>query len=99
MDDNAYDQSKELPVLTPPPLVQQAWNLVRSLADFAADGCKTVTEGEYRQRLEICDSCDQRRDNRCMKCGCRLALKARGRVFQCPLDKWPNVPDTVALTP
>ncbi len=27
----------------PPSLVRQAWNLARSLADFVADGCKTVT--------------------------------------------------------
>ena len=72
-----------------PPLHRQAWNLARSLADFVADGCKTVSEEDYRMRLEICDRCDQRRGNRCLKCGCRLSLKARGRVFKCPLGKWP----------
>jgi hypothetical protein len=77
-------------------LAKQAWNLVRSLADFVADGCKTVTADQYRQRLEICDACDQRRDNRCMKCGCRLSLKARGRAFKCPLEKWPSVGDAIA---
>lgn len=74
-----------------PPLHRQAWNLARSLADFVADGCTTVSDEEYRQRLEVCDTCDQRRGNRCLKCGCRLALKARGRAFQCPLGKWPTV--------
>jgi hypothetical protein len=75
----------------PPPLVRQAWNLARSLADFVADGCKTVSEEQYRGRLEICDVCDRRRGNRCLQCGCRLSLKARGRAFKCPLDKWPPV--------
>jgi uncharacterized protein DUF6171 len=75
----------------PPPLVRQAWNLARSLADFVADGCKTVTAEEYQSRLEICDSCDHRRSNRCMKCGCRLSLKAQGRAFKCPAGKWPAV--------
>ena len=75
----------------PPSLARQAWNLAQSLADFVADGCTTVSEEQYRQRLEICDACDQRRDNRCMQCGCRLSLKVRGRVFRCPLDKWPDV--------
>ena len=77
-----------------PPLHRQAWNLARSLADFVADGCKTVSEEEYRMRLEICDRCDQRRGNRCLKCGCRLSLKARGRAFKCPLRKWPSVDAT-----
>jgi hypothetical protein len=74
-----------------PPLHRQAWNLARSLAEFLADGCKTLTEEQYLARLDVCDSCDQRRDNRCLKCGCRLSLKARGRAFKCPLAKWPSV--------
>jgi len=74
--------------IAPPPLAEQAWNLARSLADFLADGCQTVTAGDYRRRLEICDPCDYRRGNRCLKCGCRLSLKARGRAFKCPLGKW-----------
>ena len=73
----------------PPSLPRQAWNLARALAEFVADGCQTVDEAQYRLRLEICDACDARRGNRCLKCGCRLSLKARGRAFRCPLDKWP----------
>jgi len=73
-----------------PPVHRQVWNLAQALADFVADGCKTLTEPAYRRRLEICDACDQRRGNRCLKCGCRLSLKARGRAFRCPLDRWPD---------
>jgi hypothetical protein len=74
-----------------PPLPRQAWNLARSLADFVADGMKTVTKEQYQRRLEICDACDRRRGNRCLECGCRLSLKARGRAFRCPIGKWPDV--------
>ena len=74
-----------------PSLVRQAWNLARSLADFVADGCKTVSQEQYRQRLEICDECEHRRNNRCTKCGCRLSLKAQGRAFKCPEGQWPAV--------
>ena len=82
---------EEQPDLSMPPLYQQAWNLAQSLTAFVADGCKTVTADQYRQRLEICDGCDRRRGNRCAACGCRLSLKARGRAFRCPLSKWPEV--------
>jgi hypothetical protein len=75
----------------PPSLMRRTWNLAGSLASFLADGCKTLTKEEYQARLEVCDTCDQRRGNRCLKCGCRLSLKARGRAFQCPLNKWPDV--------
>ena len=78
---------------SPPSLARQAWNLAQSLADFVADGCHLVSAEQYRRRLEICDACRDRRDNRCLKCGCRLSLKARGRAFQCPLAKWPVVPE------
>ena len=75
------------------PWHRQAWNLARSLADFVADGCRPSARTSTQQRLAICDTCDQRRGNRCLVCGCRLALKARGRAFQCPLAKWPVLPD------
>ncbi|MFO0745522.1 MAG: DUF6171 family protein [Myxococcota bacterium] len=67
------------------------WNLVKSLADFVADGCKTLSHEDYRARLLVCTHCDQRRDNTCNVCGCYLSLKARGRAFKCPLDKWPRI--------
>jgi hypothetical protein len=76
-----------------PSLPRQAWNLASALADFAADGFRTVDTETYRTRLTVCDTCDQRHGNRCRKCGCRLSVKARGRAFRCPLDKWPAVDD------
>ncbi len=74
-----------------PPLSRQAWNLAGALADFVADGCKTVSPQQYGSRLEICDGCQLRRGNRCLRCGCRLSLKARGRAFRCPDGKWPEI--------
>ncbi|MBC8356991.1 MAG: hypothetical protein H8E66_33890 [Planctomycetes bacterium] len=89
---NAEKQNTNAPKSQRPPgLARQAWNLAASLASFVADGCKTVTEQEYQARLEICDPCDQRHRNLCLKCGCSLSLKARGRAFQCPLNKWPHI--------
>ena len=73
-----------------PPLQQQAWNLATSLAAFVADGLKTVDEKQYRERMEICDGCEHRRGNRCLKCGCWLTFKVRGRAFKCPEEKWPT---------
>ena len=78
----------DLGEVTMPPITRQAWNLALSLADFVADGCKLVTAEEYAARLAVCDLCEHRRETRCLKCGCNLALKARGRAFKCPEDKW-----------
>ena len=85
------DPSQQSSSKRPPPLRRQAWDLTRSLATFVVRGMKMVTKEQYRQRLEICDTCDRRRGNRCLECGCRLATKAKGKVFKCPLDKWPKL--------
>lgn len=78
------------PVRKPPSLPRQGWNLVQSLAAFVADGARTVDADRYRARLEICDTCDRREGAKCLECGCVLSIKARGRAFKCPLDKWPK---------
>lgn len=74
--------------LAMPSLARQAWNLAESLAAFVADGLHLVDAAEYERRLSICDTCELRQDTRCARCGCRLALKARGRAFRCPDGRW-----------
>jgi hypothetical protein len=75
-----------------PSLPRKAWNLAASLVAFVTDGCKTVDREEYERRLAICDGCvppdGYRTGNYCAGCGCRLSLKARGRAFKCPEEKW-----------
>ena len=69
------------------------WNLLKSMRDFVADGCRTLSLEDYRARLMVCTYCDKRERNTCSICGCHLNLKARGRAFKCPLDKWPKASD------
>jgi len=75
-----------------PPLRRQAWNLARSLADFVADGCKTVSEEDYRRRLEICDGCDRRRGTGASSAAAGSRSRPRPGV-QLPLGKWPPQAD------
>ena len=69
---------------------RQLWNAAVALTQFVADGCQTIPAADYRARLEICESCDRQQNGRCLECGCWLSLKARGRAWHCPLDKWPH---------
>ncbi len=85
-DARVADQRNESSL--PPSLARLAWNVGGALADFVEDGFATVDKTEYRRRLEVCDSCDRRRGNQCLECGCFLKLKAGGRAFACPLGKW-----------
>jgi hypothetical protein len=70
---------------------QRAWNLAASVRDFISDGCRTVSKDEFEERLKVCDSCEFRNANSCTQCGCRLNLKARGRAFRCPVNRWPEL--------
>ena len=75
--------------MSAPPLTQRAWNLAESLADFVADGLRLVSREEYQARLKTCEECSFRTDSTCTKCGCIIAIKARGRAFLCPEGLWP----------
>lgn len=75
----------------PPPLSKQIWSLASALKDFIADGMQTVTAEQYEARLAVCDTCDQRGDNRCLNCGCLIPAKAKGRAWNCPLNRWPVI--------
>lgn len=73
-----------------PRLISRGWSLAQAVAAFVSDGCRTLTAENYQARLSVCNDCNRRRKNRCLECGCNLCLKARGRTFRCPLDKWPK---------
>lgn len=78
-----------------PPRTALAWNLAKSLKEFGADKCKTVSHAEYARRLTICAACELRHPtlNRCKLCGCMLSLKAKGRVWKCPIGRWDTAAD------
>ena len=71
-----------------PPLATQASNLFQSVVAFVGDGCGIVDDAQYRTRLEICRTCDRLNGNRCVACGCFIHVKARGRIFRCPIGRW-----------
>lgn len=86
-----------------PHLLSRVWNLSRSLKAFVDDGFTTVDKAQYARRMALCNACDQRWNDDCKICGCRLSWKARGRAFACPLGKWlavvsdaPNEPEEPA---
>ncbi len=88
------DKNTAPPALVPesqqslPPLATQASNLFQAAVAFVGDGCGIVDDATYRQRLEICRTCDRLNGNRCAACGCFIRVKARGRIFRCAIGRW-----------
>lgn len=85
-----------------PPLHQQVWNLTKALVAFVADGCATVSKEVYSARLHAClapeggaEHCEnlinEERCGRATGCGCYIAVKAKGRAWDCPRGKWTEV--------
>lgn len=88
-------RTEAAPPISPrrPSIIRNGLNAARALGEFVGDRGRLVSDLEYETRLAVCETCDQKRGNKCAHCGCQLKLKARGRVFKCPLEKWPNLPD------
>jgi len=70
-------------------------HLIADLAAFVADRWHTVTRDEYAERLRICQLCRKRVGRRCFggkdPCGCIVAIRAKGRVWECPENRWPPI--------
>lgn len=73
-----------------PKLPQLAWNLTKSLVNYAKSGFENATKKKYKKRLSICDVCEflDRKQSRCNSCGCIVVVKAKWEVEKCPEDKW-----------
>ncbi|MCY2966283.1 MAG: hypothetical protein NT069_22065 [Planctomycetota bacterium] len=74
------------------------FEFVKSLAEFVSDGCQLVSRDQYAARLEACQGCEIRNGPVCDRerggCGCRIALKAAAKTWECPHplgSRWPAV--------
>lgn len=81
-----------------PSIYQMGLNAMKSIVEFAKDGLKIVDEEEQGRRMEICSgnqekgipTCEKydQQQNRCLSCGCFLALKTKISSGGCPIGKW-----------
>lgn len=75
-----------------PGKITMAANLAKAVAEHVVTGAKQAEPDEYKARLEACQVCDQRRDDRCAVCGCYILEKAKWLEQPCPLGRWPQLP-------
>ncbi len=74
-----------------PGKIEMAANFAKAITSHVADGAKHVPTEQMEARLEVCSLCPLRADDRCSKCGCFIAEKAKWRSSECPLAKWAPV--------
>tara|TARA_R100000700_G_C3172279_1_gene146830 strand:+ start:572 stop:838 length:267 start_codon:yes stop_codon:yes gene_type:complete len=73
-----------------PSTIKKAWNLSKSILDYAKSGFKNTPQDKYKERLTVCDSCEllDEINGTCTVCGCVMAVKAKWHVEKCPKGKW-----------
>lgn len=81
-------EKKTAPKMERPSFFKQTKSLLSAVKDFVSDGCSLVDKTEYQRRLEICNTCPQKNNDRCGVCNCILAIKAQAKVWHCPINKW-----------
>lgn len=73
-----------------PSLATQARNLAGAAVRFVASGLATVDQAEYDRRRDVCRACPlyDAAAQKCMRCGCMLAVKPWMQSETCPEGKW-----------
>ena len=51
------------------------------------DDDERTCEDEYRERLRICEGCDDLSSGSCLQCGCFVELRAAYKDMHCPSVK------------
>ena len=75
-----------------PGIIEMGTNFIKSTVKHVVNGAESVSEEVYKERLSICNTCDQREGTGCKICGCNLPRKARWKTNSCPIGKWKEVP-------
>jgi uncharacterized paraquat-inducible protein A len=77
-----------------PSLTQMAKNLagsVKANINSVLEGNNLkLSDNDASRRLDICKGCSffDNEQQRCTKCGCKLAIKTHLKAEKCPIGKW-----------
>ena len=72
-------------------ILKKAAQFGKEFIKFAKSGMKVVSQEQYIERLEICNTCEHRRNETCGLCGCLLGTKAQWSTTDCPDKRWKRI--------
>jgi hypothetical protein len=69
-----------------PSLIKMLANFAKASAEYIAAGMPSVTEEQYRKRVETCHECPNilKDTKQCGLCGCYIEQKASWQTAKCP---------------
>lgn len=65
-------------------------DIIKNVTSVVQGNPLSVSDNTINNRKNVCNSCeffDKGRD-RCVKCGCNLAIKTYLKASSCPIGKW-----------
>jgi len=77
-----------------PSLPQMAKNLgkdiIKNVKSIASGNPLNANDAEINKRKNICNTCEffEKNQQRCLKCGCYMAVKTYLKSSKCPIGKW-----------
>lgn len=92
-----YSETKMPSLLS---MAKNALGAIGSEVQYAATGAQQVSKEDIQARIDICNKCEfftanipelsekEKAENRCVKCGCYMALKHKLSSSSCPVGKW-----------
>tara|TARA_R100001463_G_scaffold79454_1_gene133895 strand:+ start:1403 stop:1726 length:324 start_codon:yes stop_codon:yes gene_type:complete len=88
--DEPKAKKEEGHVVEPPPLKDQIVGFAKSFTKWVSEGAPLVTPKVYMERLTTCHVCPSfnKKQGRCLECGCMMEYKARMKTSECPKHKW-----------
>jgi hypothetical protein len=58
------------------------------LLQLTQTGVKVVSDEAYSDRLNICNSCENLKADRCQLCSCMVKYISATHEGSCPINKW-----------
>lgn len=74
-----------------PSIFEIGKEFVKGTLKHVVGGAQHVSDEVYQERLNICNNCEFRQDNRCTICTCNLSMKAKRSSESCPKGYWKAV--------
>lgn len=75
---------------TPQMIKNVAQSVVNNVQSVLSGNNLKITDTDAQKRLNICKECQlfDPSQERCTKCGCRMAVKTYLKAEKCPIGKW-----------
>lgn len=82
------EKQSKIEEIDTPSTIDKIKGFSSAMTRWAKSGFQTVDSKEYKNRIDICKSCEYFDKGRCRICGCFMIAKCWLASEECPKQKW-----------